>query len=597
MPFSDGQKSAISTGQSVQVGREYDESIATYPDPDGFTPGVAGVVTTVTTFAGSYAGVVTAAAVNSAGEVAYVGGSLVVEERNSDADRFAALEVGDDLTINVARSGATAVNHTGPITTISESSGVFTIGVVFTPVRAVLATTDVIVISSSVMSSKRAVRKFSAQDFMLREQLAQEMFDNERGYGIIARSNRSPVATRNHTVLEQTSRMDFEQILLPLLAGVEGGVTPDWEWGAIGSGDDYSLASDAASVASPGEFFIGTVTSGAVTITIRPLDADLRYFKLIFGSGVEVGHEPATGQLRLYATAAINLTFDVPAAAPAPVSGVYTILATNAALTGTFASTNDVKLEGGAWEWSFGPVATSRPQLETFTFEYAEDDLSDDGEFPRAMHFGYCMSIECSMGTEGVPQMRANFDGRIAQDIDNLTPNLSAEDFPSAGALRTSVYFDDSWADLGNTQVLGQVYNVSWNYTSHFFHQYYDDGREDMDFSVVHVRPRQIAVSADVLVDTDLESLVRQERARKRSDQADDKRRYMRIQWEGARINGITQRLQLDTVGVHADDSLSEYGGERDGNNITRISLMSIFDDAAARDMRVVIRNGLKQFP
>ena len=141
------------------------------------------------------------------------------------------------------------------------------------------------------------------------------------------------------------------------------------------------------------------------------------------------------------------------------------------------------------------------------------------------------------------------------------------------------------------------MYNVSWNYTSHFFHQYYDDGREDMDFSVVHVRPRQITVSADVLVDTDLESLVRQERARKRSDQADDKRRYMRIQWEGARINGITQRLQLDTVGVHADDSLSEYGGERDGNNITRISLMSILDQTADRDMRVVIRNGLSQFP
>lgn len=496
MPFSDGQKSAISTGQSVQVGREYDETVATYPDVDGFTPGVPGV-------------------------------ALV----------------------------------------------------------------------SSVATPARATRKFSAQDFMLREQLAQEMFDNERGYGIIARSNRSPVATRNHTVLEQNSRMDFEQILLPLLAGIEGGVTPDWGWAPVGSGDDYTLAADVGSVDSPGDFFVGTVAAGAATITIYPLVADLRYFKLIFGGGVDAGHEPATGQLRLYVSATVSLTFNPPDAAPSPTSGVYSIDATDAALTGVFASTDDVKLEGGAWEWSFDPVATSRPQLETFSFEYAESDLSSDGDFPRAMLFGYCMSIECSMGTEGVPQMRANFDGRIAQDIDDLTPDLSAEDFPSAGALRTSVYFDESWADIGNTQVLGQVYNVSWNYTSHFFHQYYDDGREDMDFSVVHVRPRQITVSADVLVDTALDSLVRQERARKRSDQADDKRRYMRIQWEGARINGITQRLQLDTVGVHADDSLSEYGGERDGNNITRISLMSILDQTADRDMRVVIRNGLSQFP
>ena len=592
MTFSDGSKAAISTAQSVQVYREYDERLANYPAAAGYTPGVAGWKRYSKDLAGTYTAEGAVGDVDAAGEVFFGAGNLTVIPAAGDADDLSALIVGDQIIVD---EGGTVSE--GTISAIAVAGGVYTITAAF-DVNPAIADGDDIDLSTRRDRQAGAVRKFSAQDFMLREQLAQEMFDNERGYGIISRSNRAPVPTRNHTVLEQTSRMDFEQILLPLLAGLNGGVEPDWVWGDIGSGDDYTVAADAASVTDPGDVFVAAVgANNGVDVTIYPLAADLRYFKLIFGGSVDSDHAPSHGQVRLYVDAANYVTFDPPDSEPAPVSGVYTVSATNGELTGALATNDNPTLQGGAYQWQFDPIATGRPQLETFGFEYAESDLSSDGDFPRLMPFGYCMSIECTMGVEGVPQMRANYDGRIAEDIEELTPDLSAEDFPSAGALRTSVYFDDSWDDLGDTQVLGQVYNVSWNYTSHFFHQYYDDGREDMDFSTVHVRPRQIAVSADVLVDTATDSLVRKERALKRQDRSKGKRRYMRILWEGARINGITQQLQLDTVGVHADDSLSEYGGERDGNNITRISLMSIFDNDNQRDMRVVLRNGLSQFP
>ena len=588
MAFSNGRNPAISTAQTVQVGREYDSVGYTYPAAAGFTPGIEGTQNITTAFAGSYTGKTTVA---SAGDISYGSGALTVYPQTSDATNFTDLQVGDTIT---ATEGGTAVS--GSITAISVSSSIYTITATMTGLS--ISANDTITLGSTRPRTVRATRKFSAQDFMFREQLAQEMFDNERGYGIISRSNRAPIPTRNHTVLEQNSRVDFEQILLPMLAGVEGGVTPSLTWDNITQ--TYTMVASATAVDAPGEIYVTAVSSNATTVTIYPRAEDVRAFELIFGGGMEADQRPTGGQIRAANNASADtnyITFDVPSTVPTPTNGVYSISGTNADLTGTtLASGDTVALQGAQYEWQFAPVATSRPQLETYTFEYAESDLGSGTVFSRAMHYGYCMSVEMTMGVEGVPSIRANYDGRIAGDIPNVTQGLSASDFPSAGALRTSVYFDDSWANLGNTQVLGQIYSTSFNYTSHFFHQYYTDGREDMDFSNVLVRPRQVAMSYDVLVDTASNSLVRSERERKRSDQLSDKRRYARIQWEGARVNGITQRLQLDCVGVHADDSLSEYGGDRDGNNVTRISLMSIFDDASQRDMRITLRNGLSTF-
>ena len=59
----------------------------------------------------------------------------------------------------------------------------------------------------------------------VRRTMAQEMFEDEM-YGVLARTARAPVITANGFELEYTAPLSFEELLLPLLSGMKGAVTP-----------------------------------------------------------------------------------------------------------------------------------------------------------------------------------------------------------------------------------------------------------------------------------------------------------------------------------------------------------------------------------
>jgi hypothetical protein len=74
---------------------------------------------------------------------------------------------------------------------------------------------------SSVARTRRLITK-NATYRIIEEQ---EMFEDHM-HGTLARAVLAPVKTRHHTELEIPFEIDFEQILLPLLGGVKGDVTP-----------------------------------------------------------------------------------------------------------------------------------------------------------------------------------------------------------------------------------------------------------------------------------------------------------------------------------------------------------------------------------
>ena len=78
---------------------------------------------------------------------------------------------------------------------------------------------------SSAGTAVAATRRILTKSATYRHQQTQEMFEGQLS-GVLSRAVTAPVITREHTQLEISTDLDFNQVLLPLLSGVKGGVTP-----------------------------------------------------------------------------------------------------------------------------------------------------------------------------------------------------------------------------------------------------------------------------------------------------------------------------------------------------------------------------------
>jgi len=90
----------------------------------------------------------------------------------------------------------------------------------------------------------------------------QEEF-TEHQDGLLTRASINPIATLHHTEFEIPITMDYEQILLPLLSGVKGGVTPS----TPGSGEArlWTFTPGVAADPAPTSYTIEWVTSDFAT--------------------------------------------------------------------------------------------------------------------------------------------------------------------------------------------------------------------------------------------------------------------------------------------------------------------------------------------
>ena len=78
---------------------------------------------------------------------------------------------------------------------------------------------------STAGTAVAATRRILTKSATYRQLQTQEMFEGQLS-GVLSRSVTKPEVTREASQLEIATDLDFEQVLLPLLSGVKGGVTP-----------------------------------------------------------------------------------------------------------------------------------------------------------------------------------------------------------------------------------------------------------------------------------------------------------------------------------------------------------------------------------
>jgi len=297
--------------------------------------------------------------------------------------------------------------------------------------------------------------------------------------GTLARTAVAPVVTRNGTEFEIVTDLDFEQILLALLSGVKGGVTPT---------------------------------------------------------------TPGTGEARL---------------------------------------------------WTFTPSVTADPLPTTYTIEYAERDMdASPNELGLEAPFGFATGFEIAGGLDQLPQLTISMVARKT-GLAASTGALSLPTLTVASNLRWGVYIDNTWAGLGATQITGQIYGFTYKFSDFLRPDYFLDNRSDLDFSNYEFKPRIVDLTMDVNLGAASGDLVPTEDGNKSAGTT----RFVRLDLKGSAFSapdgGLVRFIRLDGAYFHAADSMQD----REGNEITRVHLLSTYDATQAQDVQMAVQNNLTAFP
>jgi hypothetical protein len=240
--------------------------------------------------------------------------------------------------------------------------------------------------------------------------------------------------------------------------------------------------------------------------------------------------------------------------------------------------------------WTFTPSVTAPVSIDTYTMEFEEASGDDVAE----MEFGYGITtdLEISGDAEGVGEMSWKMFGRETQDS-TKTAALTVPTLEVPASLLWGVYFDPSWANLGSTQITGQIYNFRWTYNNAVHPGYYLDGRSDLDFSVEEFGRPMSEIEFDVIHDPDSAAFVQVEEALKSAGTL----RFVSLELVGASLGGSNYTAKLQGAYYHMADSMQERGNDRDGNIMTRVHLGSAYDPTAAKHVQAIIINNLATFP
>ena len=332
---------------------------------------------------------------------------------------------------------------------------------------------------STAGTAVAATRRLLTKSGSYRQQQAMEMFEGQLS-GVLSRSVTVPTITREGSQLEISTDLDFEQILLPLLSGVKGGVTPS---------------------------------------------------------------TPA-GEARL---------------------------------------------------WVFAPSQTA-PSMDSYTLEFVVDDgaTKQNVEAP----YGITTGFEITGGVDAVPQITWSMDARKSSDS-TYTSGIALPTVSYASNLKWSVYCNDTWADMEGSaaKVAGQVYGFTWALSPLVMPQFYLDGRDNLDFSTVEPQTRQVDLTMQVVYNTGASDFVEEQMGKKDNSQ----KQFISLDLKGAVFQApataYDRFIKLRGSFIHAADSMEEIGGDRDGNSIVSMHLVSQYDPTEGGDIEIQVQNNVASFP
>lgn len=250
---------------------------------------------------------------------------------------------------------------------------------------------------------------------------------------------------------------------------------------------------------------------------------------------------------------------------------------------------------GDAELWTFDP-GNGDPAPDTYTVEYKiANGVGDALTFEAP--YGFTTQIEIQGGEEGLPTITQTVVARRSSQT-TATGGISLPTRTFAANGRWSMYVDDAWSGMGGSQITGHVIGFTWTFQNHLMPEYFQDGRTNLDFSNYIFMPgRFVDLSVDIAVDPDSAAFIPEELTHR--DNGDI--RAVRLELVGPAFaspdDGLNHFIRLDGAYYHAEDSMAEFGEERNGIMTTNLHLLSAYESVEGQDIEVAVQNTLDAFP
>ncbi len=260
-------------------------------------------------------------------------------------------------------------------------------------------------------------------------------------------------------------------------------------------------------------------------------------------------------------------------------------------ITPTMPGTGEARL------YTFTPPVAADPAVETYTVEFVEDDMTNEAEMEFG--FGFCTEIEITADIDGTAELRMVFMGRKTAD-GTKTPALTLPVLTYTPDLRWTVDIDTVWANLGMTQVTGQVLGFTWRWSDFLFPRFTLEGRLDNDFNAQAFKGARVAdLTMNVLVDPAAGGLVNLEEANKEANPPVG--RAIRLELLGAAFDApdtaLFRMVRIDGFYDHAEDSIEEHGTDDEGNLTASLHFRSTLEVVENQDIEVSVQNNLAAWP
>lgn len=394
-----------------------------------------------------------------------------------------------------------------------------------------------------------ATRRLTARSATYRDMI-EEDDGSEEMTGSLARTALAPVTVRRWTEFQLECSLDFEQALFAFLSGVKGDVTP--VQGALAGTSNAAVS----------------YTSTTMTDT-RLTGPNAQVVNRWVGATITA--DGKTGVV----TANTADTFTVASW-----------------VGGTPTSESSYAIAGVDYTWTVTPPLTADPEPDTYTIEYSESAPGGDSDDQRCS-YGFVTGFTIGGGDNSLSTLSVQAVGQAGEDS-AATGALPVIPLDRSPALRLRASVDDTWAELGDTPVLGQIYNTQFVWRDHLRPGWYQ-GNDDLTFEQYEIGRRVAEVSFDTIVDPDGGLLVTEKAAK-----AAGSLRYVRLRAVGAPVatgSSLLLQMLLDGAYYHAPDSLAERGSDRDGNMMVRVHLLSAEDTVEAKDVQFTVVNTVSAFP
>ena len=234
------------------------------------------------------------------------------------------------------------------------------------------------------------------------------------------------------------------------------------------------------------------------------------------------------------------------------------------------------------YTWAFTPNLAASNAVDTYTIEYGDD--------VQAFRSLYCFAqgLELSGTLDDVVKVKANLVGQtVAAGATFTTGLLNPTTLDPVVVGTGKLYIDTTWALLGTTQKTATLVDFNWKLTEGITPVKYLDGT--LTFGDRAEKKRHIELDLTLAFNSNTTALWTAYTANPQTPI------FVRLQFIGKATGAGYKTLTLD--GAYIIDKLPPPFEERDGQDISKVKLVSIYDPTSTKEWDVTLINGLSVMP